>query len=233
MHPNISPLRWPAQTARRHDCGSSAFTLMELLVVVAIVGILAAILFAAVGHVREAAQTSTCLSNLRQIQAANMLHAADNKGYFVRIKLDNKWWNVQEEFIRYLNAGKQTDSEANSMADELKCPAAAGFLKSLGSSWESQNFPGYGYSSAGVKVDPTRSGTFTALNQSVISNPVKVVAFTDALDFYYYKTPPSSYKWDAEKRISVTRSYRHHDGGCVVYFDGHTEWLSQAQIEKE
>ncbi len=44
-----------------------AFTLIELLVVVAIIAILAAILFPVFGRARENARRSSCQSNLKQI----------------------------------------------------------------------------------------------------------------------------------------------------------------------
>jgi prepilin-type N-terminal cleavage/methylation domain-containing protein len=56
-----------------------AFTLIELLTVIAIIGILAAIIVPTVGRVRESAKTSQCGSNLRQIAMALMLYANDNK----------------------------------------------------------------------------------------------------------------------------------------------------------
>ncbi len=57
--------------------GHSAFTLIELLVVVAIISILAAILFPVFGGVRERARTTSCLSNMKQIGTAVMQYAQD------------------------------------------------------------------------------------------------------------------------------------------------------------
>jgi prepilin-type processing-associated H-X9-DG protein len=53
--------------------------LIELLVVVAIITILAAILFPVFAQAREAAKRATCLSNLRQIGTAFMLYEGDSE----------------------------------------------------------------------------------------------------------------------------------------------------------
>ena len=54
------------------------FTLIELLVVLAILSIIAAILFPVFAHVRERARQTTCASNLRQIGLATMQYVGDN-----------------------------------------------------------------------------------------------------------------------------------------------------------
>lgn len=58
--------------------GSRAFTLIELLTVIAIIGILAAILIPVVGKVRDSAKGAQCTSNLRQWHQTWLLYAADN-----------------------------------------------------------------------------------------------------------------------------------------------------------
>lgn len=54
------------------------FTLIELLTVIAIIGILAAIIIPTVGKVRETARRSVAQSNLRQIGQASLIFASDN-----------------------------------------------------------------------------------------------------------------------------------------------------------
>ena len=54
-----------------------AFTLIELLVVIAIIAILAAILFPVFAQAREAARSTACLSNLKQIGLGIHMYAGD------------------------------------------------------------------------------------------------------------------------------------------------------------
>lgn len=62
-----------------------AFTLIELLTVIAIIGILAAILIPVVGAVRESARNAHCMSNLRQIAIGIAAGTADNSDRFINI----------------------------------------------------------------------------------------------------------------------------------------------------
>lgn len=57
-----------------------AFTLVELLTVLAITGILAGILIPVVGKVRETARNTACLTNLRNIHGWLTLYATEHKG---------------------------------------------------------------------------------------------------------------------------------------------------------
>ena len=60
----------------------SAFTLIELLVVVAIISILAAILFPAFMQAREQARRAACMSNEKQIGLAILQYSQDNDEHF-------------------------------------------------------------------------------------------------------------------------------------------------------
>jgi prepilin-type N-terminal cleavage/methylation domain-containing protein/prepilin-type processing-associated H-X9-DG protein len=63
------------------DRRRTGFTLVELLVVIGIIALLISILLPALNRAREAARTVQCLSNVRQLGMAAMLHAHERGGY--------------------------------------------------------------------------------------------------------------------------------------------------------
>ncbi len=77
-------------TKRRAQSG---LTLIEVLVVIAIIGILAALLLPTLGRVREAANRATCASNLKQIGIAFKMYAGENHGKFPQRQV----WNVHRK----------------------------------------------------------------------------------------------------------------------------------------
>jgi prepilin-type N-terminal cleavage/methylation domain-containing protein len=64
-------------------CGAdrlgSGFTLIELLVVLAVISVLAGLMFPVLGKAREAGRGTACLSNLRQIGIGLQLYVQDNQ----------------------------------------------------------------------------------------------------------------------------------------------------------
>ncbi|CAM2992077.1 prepilin-type N-terminal cleavage/methylation domain-containing protein [Rariglobus hedericola] len=79
---------------------SHGFTLVELLTVIAIIGILAAILIPVVGSARRSAQTSACAANLRQLSLAVILYAQDNRGTLPAARTSSGAWSGLVRGIR-------------------------------------------------------------------------------------------------------------------------------------
>ena len=68
-----------------------AFTLIELMVVIAIVGILAALLLPALGRAKESGRRAACSSNLRQLAIAVSLYTSEHDNLFPPRKLYEAW----------------------------------------------------------------------------------------------------------------------------------------------
>ncbi|HEV2454061.1 MAG TPA: O-antigen ligase family protein [Verrucomicrobiae bacterium] len=70
-------------TEHRAPVKATGFTILELLVVIAVIAILAALLLPVLSQGRKKAQAVTCLSNLGQLSAACKMYADDDHGELV------------------------------------------------------------------------------------------------------------------------------------------------------
>lgn len=109
-------------------CGICAgFTLVELLVVVAIIALLLGILVPSMHKARHAAKTTVCLNNIRQIELAHASYIAANDGLLVDAGLahgglhadESSTWikTLQEFYGSYQNTGNGREIRARSPLD--------------------------------------------------------------------------------------------------------------------
>ena len=71
------------------------FSLIELLVVVAIISLLASFLLPVLGKARENSRSMVCLNNQKQVSVGTMHHLDDNDGVFPLDK-DSDWMSEFE-----------------------------------------------------------------------------------------------------------------------------------------
>ena len=86
----------PTTTPRRRG-----FTLVELLTVIAILGLLMGILLPTLGRARDRAKQNVCLSRLRPLASATVIYLNENRDTFFPVRLEKL--NVTDE-LPYANA---------------------------------------------------------------------------------------------------------------------------------
>lgn len=104
--------RRPKKILNRHAPG---FTLVELLTAMAIISILGGLLFAAIGNVRQTANQTTCVNNMRQLGTATMLYVQDHNGKY---PLSNEEASWDKRIMPYLD-----HPSAENPCEVLKCPS--------------------------------------------------------------------------------------------------------------
>ncbi len=223
---------------------SAAFTLIELLTVIAIIGILAAILIPVVGSVREGARDAKCKSNLRELGMAARLWENDNDhlpwGIFPSDwKHGETWWGwYLTEYIYDTEGGP-------AMNPLLQCPSIQNPGDSPGN--YVSTYPANRLIFVVGQLGDRRSvGT---VRSEQIERPTEVILFGDgeqrelpggsnstfnALGI----TPPSNGNpRNADEPLenpprnkdgegSTAPRYRHNDKANFVFVDGHVESIS-------
>ncbi|WP_043586171.1 prepilin-type N-terminal cleavage/methylation domain-containing protein [Geminisphaera colitermitum] len=213
-----------------HSHRICAFTLIELLTVIAIIGILAAIIIPVTAKVRNKARGMQCLSNLRQLQTANILYAEEHRGAYVIIRDDDyaisntgsgKWWYSNYDFLAILSPRSQ-------MIEQLKCPLGKATYSTVGTNEKST---AYGANITGVP-DTGGGKTFYQVNASQILNPSRKLAFLDGLNVTLTYTHSNEYN-GVEVGGTDTPAYRHDGGANVVFYDGHAAFMKRDKVAKD
>lgn len=222
-----------------------AFTLVEVLVVISIIGLLMSVLLPSLGLARGEARRAVCLSNLRQLGFAFACYANDYDDYAMPTseKPMLYWWGRIEAGGIDHKAGfvwpyLQSELKKNSV---YECPAQR--YGSYGLQGKPAGEPDspkwitstYGYN--GYYLSPPQScwendiGDRPWQKITTVKRPDEIFAFADTLIDSSSSGPPLNtalldppdlYKsgvW--EKNLWPTTCFRHHNKTNVVFVDGH------------
>lgn len=183
-----------------------AFTLIELLIVIAIIALLAAILFPVYGRVRENARRSSCQSNQKQVGLSIKQYLQDNDEKFPLSAVSSAPYGWADAIQPYL---KNTQV--------LHCPSDPAATNPSPS--------GYGYSSyfynfllSGVTESKVVYSSCTIMNgDGKIGSSGDIGTARYALD--------GGTGVDQLADLSNAHPQRHLEGANYAFSDGHVKWL--------
>lgn len=226
-----------------------AFTLIELLAVIAIIGVLAAILIPLVGSIRESAHQTECTSNLRQIMATLHLYAADHDGNLpiatratdptiqpITKSPNSRWSRDLEE---YLPQSRRANASNHVWDNEIfVCPSAE---TPTGKSGRGEIKMAYNGSEAmyGISGEGLATSRFIARNIQTIADPGNTPLVYDAPLLPTFNVQSNYFaRWqqvvsDMEKAPEEMKylSFRHKGHMNVLMADGAVKSVGPDYLE--
>jgi prepilin-type N-terminal cleavage/methylation domain-containing protein/prepilin-type processing-associated H-X9-DG protein len=196
-----------------------AFSLIELLVVVAVIALLAALLLPALSRSKLKAHNAACLNNLRQLGIAARLYAEDNEERLPRAEIlptkpidpQNPLPRICDVLAKYAGGSAATNSDSGTV---FKCPAdKKARFTAEGSSYE------WNAELNGHPIDETRTDSaFLLLRQGDPSGGITNFVLT---------LPPGTTPLLLDYDEFHPRSPKF--GKNVVFMDGHVSALQGAR----
>jgi prepilin-type N-terminal cleavage/methylation domain-containing protein/prepilin-type processing-associated H-X9-DG protein len=193
------------------------FTLLELLVVISILGMIAALLLPLLTQAREAGRRIACMENLRQIAAAHRLYLDDWDERFPD-------WRVKElpDDFRLWMATFQPYLHCTAI---LRCPSSAE-SRSVGPQYADYALCTFGPGGRGTPADPFYHWPEPTVTLATVKRPAETAVVADGW------TTPSWTIVDGGPLAATLLDprIRHSRGLNACFLDGHARWLPGAEF---
>ena len=213
-----------------------AFTLVELLVAIAVIGLLAMLVVPAVERARESARTAACASNLRQLAAAALAYAGEHRGQFPwGMRTENgemACWDFVVGADGKARPGLLWDHVPGAGAGQvMQCPSFLGG----NANWRGDPFTGYNYNCSYVgKVEGDAGDRMAPAFLAQIEDPARTALFGDG-EYAggankFMRAPVRDRAFDGSGngvREAGTQGFRHGGRTNVAFADGHVASLDK------
>jgi len=214
-----------------------AFTLIELLIVVAIISLLAAIMFPVFARARESARKSSCLSNLKQISLGWMMYAQDYDETAPLAVYYSDGGSIEHGWDFTLDYSSDYNHPITSpgLLDSYLKNGQINNCPSFTSDTVGRPYSGYGYNTTYIGGEGNYDGSglkHSSANLAQIEVPAETVLFADAgawstysnsvIGQNYLRAPSDDLLYKAS-----TAEFRHNETGNVAYADGHVKSVTR------
>ncbi len=207
-----------------------AFTLLELLVIIAILSLLMAVLLPALGSAREQGKSVMCLSNLKQLAIAAESYTSNNDGYYPIAYMYKMNGSVFISYawdfttIRDSNAAEREVVpgllwQGSTIEKVQQCPAFRG-----AHNWLDDPYTGYNYNTSYIGHGSGETIVMPA-KAIQVKRPGECALFGDGQYIAgankFMRSPwPSEADAGWSGRSAGTQGYRHLGRTNVAYCDG-------------
>ena len=200
-----------------------AFTLVEMLVVIAIIGILAAMLFPVLTSAKNCARRTTCLDNLKQINLGVHLYA-DDHGDVLTLVSTNTSPDVWTDYKNWMKSYVGLHGVSSPQDALFACPADTYYYLDYALIPQGRHVqPQYNYSSYVFNAGNTRAsaGEFPGIagrKLTSIKNPVRTVLVAE-----FSSLDPFS--WHANQKEASGQAGASGSRNMASFVDGHVNYI--------